>query len=146
MARAIGQRRSGPSADATALARSSPSHTLRGPTAKLSASFRPHFANGPTLAPIRIRINDQPNFRIGSIAPIGIGQWGLESQHTYQSPRLAALRVGTLCCLQHSSRPTPESACQLARPKRRTLSCGLRRSRLSSANRICPAWRQRIAS
>jgi hypothetical protein len=29
--------------------------------------------HGPTLAPIRIRINDQPNCRIGSIATIGIG-------------------------------------------------------------------------
>jgi hypothetical protein len=48
-------------------------NALRGPTAKLSASFRPHFANGPTLAPIRIRINDQPNCPIGSIATIGIG-------------------------------------------------------------------------
>ena len=46
--------------------------TLRGPTAKLSASFRRPFANGPTLAPIRIRINDQPNCPIGSIATIGI--------------------------------------------------------------------------
>ena len=30
--------------------------------------------------------------------------------------------------------------------ERRILSCGLRRSKLSSASRICPAWRQRIAS
>jgi len=56
----------------SAFAKSSPSPTLRGPTAKLSASFRLHFANGPTLAPIRIRINDQPNCPTGSIATIGI--------------------------------------------------------------------------
>ena len=73
--------------DASAFARSSPSHTLRGPMAKLSASFKLHFANGPTLAPIGIRMNDQPNCPIGSIATIGIGHMVLESQHTYPPPR-----------------------------------------------------------
>jgi hypothetical protein len=41
-------------------------------------------------------------------------------------------RVRTLW-LQHSSPPTPKNACSLPRQKRRILSCGLRRSKLSSA-------------
>jgi hypothetical protein len=40
---------------------------------------------------------------------------------------------------RQSSRPAPKSACPLPRRKGRLLSCGLRRSKLSSATRICPA-------
>jgi hypothetical protein len=63
----------------------------------------------------------------------------------------AGLLDGIIICrtlrqLQYSSRSTPESAGSLPRQKRCILSCGLRRSKLSSAYRICPAWRQRIAS
>ena len=37
-------------------------------------------------------------------------------------------------------------SCLLLKRKRAPLSCGLRRSKVSSANRIWPAWRQRVAS
>jgi transposase-like protein len=62
-----------PFKDASAFARSSLGHTLRRPMEKLSASFKPRFANGLTLAPIRTRISDRPSCSTGSIATIGIG-------------------------------------------------------------------------
>ncbi len=46
---------------------------------------------------------------------------------------------------QHSSHSSAGSTSRLPTRKRR-LSCGLRRSKASSANRIWPAWRQRVAS
>ena len=35
--------------------------SLRRPTEKLNASFKPRFANGPTPAPIKTRISDRPS-------------------------------------------------------------------------------------
>jgi hypothetical protein len=43
-------------------------------------------------------------------------------------------------------RPSAGRSCRLPIRKRRPLSCGFRRSNASRANRIWPAWRQRIAS
>jgi transposase len=65
--------RSGQPVNASAFVRSSPGRTLRRPTEKLNASFKPRFANRPTPAPIRTRISDQPSCSTGSTATIGIG-------------------------------------------------------------------------
>jgi hypothetical protein len=65
--------RSGQPVNASAFVRSSPGRTLRRPTEKLNASFKPRFANGPTPAPIRTRISDRRSCSTGSTATIGIG-------------------------------------------------------------------------
>src|SRR6478672_12197015 len=66
MVRATVQRRSGQPVNALAFVRSSPGRTLRRPTEKLNASFKPRFANGPTPAPIRTRISDRRSCSTGS--------------------------------------------------------------------------------
>src|ERR1700722_11707846 len=50
MVRATAQRRSGQPVNASTFVRSSPGRTLRRPTEKLNASFKPRFANRPTPA------------------------------------------------------------------------------------------------
>ena len=47
---------------------------------------------------------------------------------------------------QQSSRRSARRSCRLPIRSRRPLSCGLRRSNASRANRIWPAWRHRVAS
>ena len=67
--------------------------------------------------PVARRLSNRRNVRMGSCRNYDFGRAkGSDAGH-----------------LQYSSRPKPESTCWLLRQKRRILSCGLRRSKLSSA-------------